>query len=237
MRLAPAVRPDPTGVDPVPGRPRSARAIPAPIAPSRPTAGRVRWCTTCADAAGPSQTRTLRPPVPLRYHAPVERIVGSQRPTVRGHGSSLRAGAPDRARCSRVLPRAASSPSRPRSRPRIVAPRCAPCAAPPRASRSSAMTRCRRRPAVDRAASTGPPRATTFTDRGQASPRRGAAEGRRATSDVPCDLRRRGRPARGRGRRQVVLGRRRRERDGATWSLPKGTPDGTRPSSRRRCAR
>jgi 8-oxo-dGTP pyrophosphatase MutT (NUDIX family) len=28
------------------------------------------------------------------------------------------------------------------------------------------------------------------------------------------------------GRRQVVLGRRRRERDGATWSLPKGTPDG-----------
>jgi 8-oxo-dGTP pyrophosphatase MutT (NUDIX family) len=28
------------------------------------------------------------------------------------------------------------------------------------------------------------------------------------------------------GRYQVVLGRRRRERDGATWSLPKGTPDG-----------
>jgi 8-oxo-dGTP pyrophosphatase MutT (NUDIX family) len=27
------------------------------------------------------------------------------------------------------------------------------------------------------------------------------------------------------GRRQVVLGRRRRERDGATWTLPKGTPD------------
>ena len=26
------------------------------------------------------------------------------------------------------------------------------------------------------------------------------------------------------GRHQVVLGRRRRERDGATWSLPKGTP-------------
>jgi 8-oxo-dGTP pyrophosphatase MutT (NUDIX family) len=28
------------------------------------------------------------------------------------------------------------------------------------------------------------------------------------------------------GRTQVVLGRRRRDRDGATWSLPKGTPDG-----------
>jgi 8-oxo-dGTP pyrophosphatase MutT (NUDIX family) len=28
------------------------------------------------------------------------------------------------------------------------------------------------------------------------------------------------------GRHQVVLGRRRRERDGSTWSLPKGTPDG-----------
>lgn len=27
------------------------------------------------------------------------------------------------------------------------------------------------------------------------------------------------------GRRQIVLGRRRRERDGATWTLPKGTPD------------
>ena len=26
-------------------------------------------------------------------------------------------------------------------------------------------------------------------------------------------------------RRQIVLGRRRRERDGATWTLPKGTPD------------
>ncbi len=26
--------------------------------------------------------------------------------------------------------------------------------------------------------------------------------------------------------REVLLGRRRRERDGATWSLPKGTPDG-----------
>jgi 8-oxo-dGTP pyrophosphatase MutT (NUDIX family) len=26
--------------------------------------------------------------------------------------------------------------------------------------------------------------------------------------------------------RQVLLGRRRRDRDGATWSLPKGTPDG-----------
>ena len=28
------------------------------------------------------------------------------------------------------------------------------------------------------------------------------------------------------GRPQVVLGRRRRERDGVVWSLPKGTPDG-----------
>jgi 8-oxo-dGTP pyrophosphatase MutT (NUDIX family) len=28
------------------------------------------------------------------------------------------------------------------------------------------------------------------------------------------------------GRHEVLLGRRRRERDGATWSLPKGTPDG-----------
>jgi 8-oxo-dGTP pyrophosphatase MutT (NUDIX family) len=28
------------------------------------------------------------------------------------------------------------------------------------------------------------------------------------------------------GRPQVVLGRRRRDRDGVTWSLPKGTPDG-----------
>ena len=28
------------------------------------------------------------------------------------------------------------------------------------------------------------------------------------------------------GQFQVLLGRRRRERDGATWSLPKGTPDG-----------
>jgi 8-oxo-dGTP pyrophosphatase MutT (NUDIX family) len=28
------------------------------------------------------------------------------------------------------------------------------------------------------------------------------------------------------GGREVLLGRRRRERDGATWSLPKGTPDG-----------
>ena len=27
------------------------------------------------------------------------------------------------------------------------------------------------------------------------------------------------------GRRQICLGRRRRERDGATWTLPKGTPD------------
>jgi 8-oxo-dGTP pyrophosphatase MutT (NUDIX family) len=27
------------------------------------------------------------------------------------------------------------------------------------------------------------------------------------------------------GRHQVMLGRRRRERDGVTWSLPKGTPD------------
>ncbi|MET1231470.1 MAG: NUDIX hydrolase [Candidatus Limnocylindrales bacterium] len=27
------------------------------------------------------------------------------------------------------------------------------------------------------------------------------------------------------GRRQIVLGRRRRERDPATWTLPKGTPD------------
>ena len=27
------------------------------------------------------------------------------------------------------------------------------------------------------------------------------------------------------GRRQIVLGRRRRERDSATWTLPKGTPD------------
>ena len=30
-------------------------------------------------------------------------------------------------------------------------------------------------------------------------------------------------PARG---HELLLGRRRRERDGATWSLPKGTPDG-----------
>jgi 8-oxo-dGTP pyrophosphatase MutT (NUDIX family) len=28
------------------------------------------------------------------------------------------------------------------------------------------------------------------------------------------------------GGREILLGRRRRERDGATWSLPKGTPDG-----------
>lgn len=28
------------------------------------------------------------------------------------------------------------------------------------------------------------------------------------------------------GGHEVLLGRRRRERDGATWSLPKGTPDG-----------
>jgi 8-oxo-dGTP pyrophosphatase MutT (NUDIX family) len=28
------------------------------------------------------------------------------------------------------------------------------------------------------------------------------------------------------GGRELLLGRRRRERDGATWSLPKGTPDG-----------